>query len=47
MNKPEIGMIVIVRGVRCRIVRILPLGTIDVEEIGGNGAWRISGLSFR
>lgn len=46
MNAPRIGQIVVVRGVTCRIVRILPLGTIDVESTCGQYAWRLSGLAF-
>jgi hypothetical protein len=44
--KPELGMIVNVRGVKCRIVAVLPFGTIDVEALDGSGCWRVSGLSF-
>lgn len=30
-QKPQIGQIVVVRGVECRIIAVLPMGTIDVE----------------
>jgi hypothetical protein len=42
--KPKINQIIIVRGIRCRIFKIHPLGTIDVCEIGGSRAFRLSGL---
>lgn len=32
--------------IACRIVAIHPLGTIDIEEIDGDRAWRVSGLTF-
>lgn len=44
--KIKIGMQVVVRGIRCRVVAIHRAGTVDVEEIGGNRAWRVSGLAF-
>jgi hypothetical protein len=46
-TKAHIGMIVAVYGVKCRIFRIHPLGTIDVEEINGPRAWRLSGLPLQ
>lgn len=42
--KPQLGMIVMVRGLKCRIFKIHPLGTLDVEEINGLRAFRLSGL---
>jgi hypothetical protein len=42
--KPSLNQIIFVRGIRCRIFKIHPLGTIDVCEIGGNRAFRLSGL---
>jgi hypothetical protein len=42
----HIGQSVTVRGVECRITDIHPAGTIDVEEIDGPHAWRVSGLPF-
>ena len=44
--KPAIGMIVVVRGLTCRVFHIHPFGTIDVEEVDGPRAFRISGLGF-
>lgn len=43
---PQVGNIVIVRGVRCRIFKLHPFGTMDVEQIDGPNAWRISGAPF-
>ncbi len=45
-TKPQIGDIVTVRGLKCEIVRILPAGTIEVSEIDGPHAFRVSGLNF-
>lgn len=43
-KKPVVGQRITVRGVACRIVAVLPMFTIDVEEIGGSRAWRLTGL---
>jgi hypothetical protein len=43
---PKINQLVEVRGVRCRIFKVHPLGTIDVVSLCGKYAWRISGLGF-
>lgn len=40
----RVGDVVVCHGKRCRVFKVRPLGTIDVEEIDGPGAWRISGL---
>jgi hypothetical protein len=40
----RVGDIVRVYGKLCRVFKIRPAGTIDVEEIDGPNAWRISGL---
>jgi hypothetical protein len=45
-NTPKIGMLVTVRGVQCRIVKVLPMGTIDVVSLDGDHAWRVTGLPF-
>jgi hypothetical protein len=46
MHAP-IGAIVNVRGIECRIFRIRPAGTLDVEATDGSGrCWRLSGLAF-
>lgn len=42
----KIGQEVTVRGIRCRVVAIHRAGTVDVEEIGGDRAWRVSGLAL-
>jgi hypothetical protein len=42
--KPSLNQIVFVRGIRCRIFKIHPFGTIDVCEINGSRAFRLSGL---
>lgn len=44
--KPKVGMTVTYCGGTYRIFRIHPFGTIDIEEIDGPRAWRITGLSF-
>jgi len=41
---PQVGQVTKVRGVVCRISKVHPFGTIDVEEIDGLRAWRITGL---
>lgn len=44
-TKPQIGQLVTVRGVACRITAILPAGTVEVEAVDGSGrCWRVSGL---
>jgi len=44
--KPKIGQLITVRGIVCRIAKIHPLGTLDVLEINGPRAFRLTGLSF-
>jgi hypothetical protein len=44
---PKIGMVIIVRGVPCRIFKIHPFGTIDVMATDGSElCWRLTGLRF-
>ena len=43
-KKPRVGQVVSVRGKRCRIFKVHPAGTIDVESLDGKSAFRISGL---
>lgn len=43
---PQVGQPCKVYGVWCRIVKVHPLGTIDVEALDGSRAWRVSGLGF-
>lgn len=44
---PKVGDRIVVRGVECRVYRILPFGTMDVEAMDGSGRrWRVSGLAF-
>jgi hypothetical protein len=45
-DPPKLGMIVTVYGVKCRIFKVHPMGTIDVVSIDGRRAWRITGLPF-
>lgn len=44
--KPEVGMLMMVRGVQCRIVKVRPFGTVDVVSLCGAFSWRVSGLAF-
>lgn len=41
---PVIGQTMTVRGVKCKIKKIWPLGTLDVVSLDGNNAWRVTGL---
>jgi hypothetical protein len=43
---PQVGMTMTVRGILCRIVRLLPHGTVEVVSLDGERAFRVSGLSF-
>lgn len=43
----RVGDFVTVYGVTCRIVRVWPLGTLDVETLDGSRAWRVTGLHVR
>ena len=43
---PKVGQTMMVRGLLCRIVKVLPAGTVDVVSVDGNKAFRVSGLSF-
>lgn len=43
---PKVGMSMVVYGVPCIIVKVLPAGTVDVVSVDGSKAFRVSGLSF-
>lgn len=45
-TKPTIGQTITVRGIQCKIIKVRPFGTIDVESLDGAKHWRLSGLSF-
>jgi len=45
-NPPTLGQTIIVHGITCVIVRILPFGTLYVESREGH-FFRVTGLSFR
>lgn len=45
-NRPQIGMVMMVRNQKCRIVKIHKFGTVDVETIDGTRAYRVTGLPF-
>lgn len=44
--RPVIGQIVTVRGLECRITKVLPFGTIECESISTHHAFRVSGCMF-
>lgn len=46
VTNPQVGMTMLVRGIKCRVVKIHPFGTLDVVSLCGNYAYRVSGLSF-
>ncbi len=45
MSRPlSVGDTLTVRGVLCRVFRVRPFGTYDVEALDGSGlCWRVSG----
>lgn len=45
-KKPNIGDLVTVRGVACKVIAVRPFGTMDVESLDGKYTWRLSGLGF-
>lgn len=45
-KRPEIGQIIVVRDIECKIVKIHPFGTVDVESLDGKHNYRVSGLNF-
>ena len=46
MNKPQVGMIVEVYGHKCRIYKMHPFGTMDVENVANGKCYRLSGLNY-
>lgn len=46
-ESPKLGDIVTVRGIKCRVFRIHPFGTMDVEALDGSVCFRVTGLNFR
>lgn len=47
MRAPKIGDIVIIYGQRCRVYRLHPLGTVDVESLDSGRCYRLSGLPLQ
>jgi hypothetical protein len=43
-NIPTVGQFMTVRGIECTIVKIWPLGTIDVTSKAGGRSFRVTGL---
>jgi len=43
--KPKLGQLIKVRGIICHIAKIHPFGTVDVLEVNGHRAFRVTGLS--
>jgi hypothetical protein len=43
---PKVGMLMTVRGHKCRIFKIHAMGTLDVVSLCGRFAWRVTGLPF-
>jgi len=43
----KINQIITVRGIKCRIVIIRPIGTIDVSSLCGKYHFRVSGLTIK
>lgn len=47
-RQSEVGQLVQVYGVWCRVETVRPFGTVDVEAVDGSGRWwRVSGLVNR
>lgn len=44
-TKPTVGMRMTVRGMLCTIIKVHPLGTVDVEAPNGRN-YRVTGLPF-
>lgn len=45
-NTPKVGQLIVVRGIQCRIVNVLPMGTLDCISLDGKHSFRVSGLMF-
>jgi len=45
--QPQLGQLTTVYGLKCRIFKIHTFGTIDVEVIDEDRAYRISGLGYQ
>lgn len=46
VSAPKVGDAITVRGVECRVSKVLPFGTIDVVSLCGRYAWRVSGFTL-
>ena len=42
----KVGDVVTVYGTLCRVFKVHPFGTVDVEQIEGDRAYRVSGLAL-
>ena len=45
VRAPRVGDLLTLYGHPCRVFKVHPFGTIDVESLDSDHAWRISGLS--
>ena len=45
-ERPKVGDLCTIRGLACKITKVLPFGTIEVEAIEQDKAYRVSGLAF-
>ena len=45
-ERPKGGDLCTVKGKICKVVKVLPFGTIDVHAIESNKAFRVTGLAF-
>lgn len=42
----NVGDKMIVRGIKCIVFKVRPMGTVDVVSLDGKHAWRVSGLAL-
>lgn len=45
-QRPKVGAVVVVRGIECRVIKVYPFGTMDVEAVDGSRAYRVTGLGW-
>lgn len=43
---PKVGMLMTVHNITCRIIAVLPMGTVDVVSLDGSKHYRVTGLGF-
>ncbi len=45
-TRPNVGDLIVVRDLMCKVTKVYPFGTLDASAIEENQAFRVTGLAF-